>query len=225
MCATAGRRRAPATALMIRLWLLPRSERSCWRAPSRVDGLVEPGAVAFQHLVGAEHQPAAGRAARHAAPSSRPGSRPPRPRVAPSRRAQAFTSASSIAGHRRSRSQRRRRAAACARVALRGGEHELRPGRSCGRGRVRPGSLSAIVRQRSRPPRWRASICMMVAAVSSIERRVTSITGQPCSLHSRRAVATSSLTTVEIDIIGVLVAARACAGGCGGSAPAGRSPW
>src|SRR5262249_25064856 len=45
-------------------------------------------------------------------------------------------------------------------------------------------------------PFWcSCSICMMVAAVSSMERRVTSITGQPWSLHRRRAIATSSRTT------------------------------
>ena len=38
---------------------------------------------------------------------------------------------------------------------------------------------------------------MMVAAVSSMERRVTSITGQSCSLHSRRASATSSRTLLR----------------------------
>jgi len=36
--------------------------------------------------------------------------------------------------------------------------------------------------------------CRTVAEVSSIERRVTSITGQPCRLHSRRAQSNSAFT-------------------------------
>src|SRR5690242_16442873 len=42
--------------------------------------------------------------------------------------------------------------------------------------------------------RCSVSIWMMVAAVSSIERRVTSIISQPCSEQSRRAWAISSRT-------------------------------
>jgi len=42
---------------------------------------------------------------------------------------------------------------------------------------------------------WRfSSNCMTAAAVSSIDRRVTLIMGQPCSLNRRRAAATSSRT-------------------------------
>ena len=61
---------------------------------------------------------------------------------------------------------------------------------AAGRGR-RAAAASAALRRRS----CQASInCSMVAAVSSIERRVTSITGQPRLVHSRRAHSNSAFT-------------------------------
>ncbi len=56
-------------------------------------------------------------------------------------------------------------------------------------------SLSAGLRSFSR--------LMMAAAVSSIERRVTSITGQPLSANIRRAYCTSLVTRRDVDIGGV----------------------
>ena len=62
-------------------------------------------------------------------------------------------------------------------------------------------------------------------AVSSIERRVTSITGQPLSAKIRRAKASSALTASRVDIIGFRRLVQRRAGGCGGSGSAGRDWW
>src|SRR5690606_11974575 len=93
-----------------------------------------------------------------------------------------------IAGSVAGGEQRRRH---CLLVDMRGRRFEIKPG-----GPEHRGAAAALRGEDERAhPAVRSSTSLMTAAaVSSIDRRVTSITGQPLSANIRRAYASSALT-------------------------------
>ncbi len=184
--------------------------------PSRLRGLSNQVPLAIQHLVGAQHQAGPGLARLDLrAPSARPSAMATRFRSSAccSLRAKASARASSM------------RAGIDLDRDAGGAQHTRRA--PCWRRRGRAGwprHCSAECKLRA-PRRGRGSAVfarsnwMMLAAVSSIERRVTSRICQLFSLQSRRASDHFVAHRGEVDIVGILVAWRSSACGSCGSAP------